>query len=78
MVNSALRYVSQGQNGGDVYIVGQSAKPVRVGDADLTVSMHHRCGGDLVLKGGRWCFGASGAVVIKVNGGSAHTVMYKS
>ena len=68
----------QGQNGGDVYIVGQSGEALIQGeaDADLTVSggdASSGAAGDLVLKGGNGgASGASGAVVIKGgNGGSA-------
>jgi len=68
----------QGQNGGDVYIVGQSGEALVQGeaDADLTVSggdSSAGAAGDLVLKGGNGsASGASGAVVIKGgNGGSA-------
>ena len=67
----------QGQNGGDVYIVGQSGEALIQGeaDADLTVSggdASSGAAGDLVLKGGNGgASGASGAVVIKGgNGGS--------
>ena len=68
----------QGQNGGDVYIVGQSGEALIQGeaDADLTVSggdASSGAAGDLVLKGGNGgASGASGAVVVKGgNGGSA-------
>ena len=73
----------QGQNGGDVYIVGQSGEALIQGedDADLTVSggdSSTGAAGDLVLKGGNGGAGASGAVVIKGGNGGQQTVMYKS
>ena len=67
----------QGQNGGDVFIVGQSGEALIQGEADtdLTVSggdSSTGLAGDLVLKGGNGSAnGDSGAVIIKGgNGGS--------
>ena len=68
----------QGQNGGDVFIVGQSGEALIQGEADtdLTVAggdSSSGAAGDLILKGGNGSAnGASGAVIIKGgNGGSA-------
>ena len=68
----------QGQNGGDVFIVGQSGEALIQGEADtdLTVAggdSSAGAAGDLILKGGNGSAnGASGAVIIKGgNGGSA-------
>ena len=67
----------QGQNGGDVYIVGQSGDALLQGeaDADLTVSggdASSGAAGDLVLKGGNGgANGVSGHVVIKGGNGGA-------
>ena len=67
----------QGQNGGDVYIVGQSGEALIQGeaDADLTVSggdSSSGAAGDLVLKGGNGgAAGISGHVVIKGGNGGA-------
>jgi len=68
----------QGQDGGDVFIVGQSGEALIQGedDTDLTVAGGDASGGnagDLIIKGGNGTGGnASGAVVIKGgNGGSA-------
>ena len=67
----------QGQNGGDVYIVGQSGDALLQGeaDADLTVSggdSSSGAAGDLVLKGGNGgANGVSGHVVIKGGNGGA-------
>ena len=68
----------QGQNGGDVFIVGQSGEALIQGEADtdLTVAggdSSTGAAGDLILKGGNGSAnGASGAVIIKGgNGGSA-------
>jgi hypothetical protein len=76
--NGAVDMFLQGQNGGDVFIVGQSGEALIQGEADtdLTVSggdSSSGAAGDLVLKGGNGsASGASGAVVIKGgNGGSA-------
>ena len=67
----------QGQNGGDVFIVGQSGEALIQGEADtdLTVAggdSSTGAAGDLVLKGGNGSAnGDSGAVIIKGgNGGS--------
>lgn len=76
--SGAVDMYLQGQNGGDVYIVGQSGEALIQGeaDADLTVSggdSSAGAAGDLVLKGGNGSAnGASGAVIVKGgNGGSA-------
>jgi len=67
----------QGQNGGDVFIVGQSGEALIQGEADtdLTVAggdSSTGAAGDLILKGGNGSAnGDSGAVIIKGgNGGS--------
>lgn len=67
----------QGQNGGDVFIVGQSGEALIQGEADtdLTVAggdSASGAAGDLILKGGNGSAnGDSGAVIIKGgNGGS--------
>ena len=67
----------QGQNGGDVFIVGQSGEALIQGEADtdLTVAggdSSAGAAGDLILKGGNGSAnGDSGAVIIKGgNGGS--------
>ena len=67
----------QGQNGGDVFIVGQSGEALIQGEADtdLTVAggdSSTSAAGDLILKGGNGSAnGDSGAVIIKGgNGGS--------
>ncbi len=67
----------QGQNGGDVFIVGQSGEALVQGEADtdLTVAggdSSTGAAGDLILKGGNGSAnGDSGAVIIKGgNGGS--------
>lgn len=67
----------QGQNGGDVFIVGQSGEALIQGEADtdLTVAGGDSStgqAGDLILKGGNGSAnGDSGAVIIKGgNGGS--------
>ena len=67
----------QGQNGGDVFIVGQSGEALIQGEADtdLTVAGGDSAtglAGDLILKGGNGSAnGDSGAVIIKGgNGGS--------
>ena len=67
----------QGQNGGDVFIVGQSGEALIQGEADtdLTVAggdSSTGLAGDLILKGGNGSAnGDSGAVIIKGgNGGS--------
>lgn len=68
----------QGQNGGDVFIVGQSGEALIQGesDTDLTVAGGDSSSGDagdLVLKGGNGgANGVSGSVVVKGgNGGSS-------
>ena len=68
----------QGQNGGDVFLVGQSGEALLQGEADtdLTVAGGDSVaglGGDLILKGGNGSAnGASGSVIIKGgNGGAA-------
>ena len=68
----------QGQNGGDVFIIGQSGEALIQGesDTDLTVAGGDSSAGnagDLVLKGGNGgSNGVSGSVVVKGgNGGSA-------
>lgn len=76
--SGAVDMYLQGQNGGDVFIVGQSGEALIQGEADtdLTVAggdSSTGAAGDLVLKGGNGSAnGASGAVIIKGgNGGSA-------
>jgi hypothetical protein len=76
--SGAVDMYLQGQNGGDVFIVGQSGEALIQGEADtdLTVSggdSSSGAAGDLVIKGGNGsASGASGAVIIKGgNGGSA-------
>ena len=68
----------QGQNGGDVFLVGQSGEALLQGEADtdLTVAGGDSlagAAGDLILKGGNGSAnGDSGSVIIKGgNGGSA-------
>ena len=74
----------QGQNGGDVYIVGQSGDVLIQGeaDADLTVSggdSSSGAAGDLVLKGGNGgANGVSGQLLLKVVTVVLRTVMFKS
>jgi hypothetical protein len=76
--SGAVDMYLQGQNGGDVFIVGQSGEALIQGEADtdLTVAggdSSTGAAGDLILKGGNGSAnGASGAVIIKGgNGGSA-------
>ncbi|MDA8882962.1 hypothetical protein N9I00_00985 [bacterium] len=67
----------QGQNGGDVFLVGQSGEAVLQGDddTDLTVSGGNSdaaAAGDLILKGGNGgAAGISGDVIIKGGNGGA-------
>ena len=75
--SGAVDMYLQGQNGGDVFIVGQSGEALIQGesDTDLTVAGGDSASGlagDLVLKGGNGSAnGASGSVIIKGgNGGS--------
>ena len=75
--SGAVDLYLQGQDGGDVFIVGQSGEALIQGedDADLTVGGGDASGaaaGDLILKGGNGTgANASGSVIVKGGNGGA-------
>ena len=75
--SGAVDMYLQGQDGGDVFIVGQSGEALIQGedDADLTVGGGDASGaaaGDLILKGGNGTgANASGSVIVKGGNGGA-------